>query len=124
MIALGELSHGLASHSLICAVWGVGSRGLAVARSGSRDCAPSQRPARQFANTLMHVSDRWQAGTREYRAASGSNQVSMRSSDNIAGRRSEGHTTGSGSDLEGKTAADTEVSVLVSSVEARERAAM
>ena len=42
MIALGELSHGLASHSLICAVWGVGSRGLAVARSGSRDCAPSQ----------------------------------------------------------------------------------
>ena len=85
MIALGELSHGLAGHSLICAVWGVGSRGLAVARSGSRDCAPSQRPARQFANTLMHVSDRWQAGTREYRAASGSNQVSMRSSDNIAG---------------------------------------
>ena len=75
----------------------------------------------------MHVSVRWQAGMLgKYRAASGSNQVSVHSSDNIAGRTSEGHTTGSSgsSDLEGEMAADTEVSVSVSSVEARERAAM
>jgi hypothetical protein len=73
----------------------------------------------------MHVSVSvcWQAGTHgEYRAASGSNQVSVHSSDNIAGRTSEGHTTGNSSDLEGEVAA--EVSVSVSSVEARERAAM